>query len=305
MKKILSAILAFLMQLFGLATPEVSMQQVVDANNLNSLLQRYSNVCVTVQSDYIGSSVRYFSADTRYEDLTGALNAQELPYQYTLTTEDADYAVMNTEGQEGLLRQFWYVMSDEEAAAQRTVLTSDVNIVPLSYAGLKVDSIAKSAHNTLTMTATVRSDEPYALLGLPEGAVCHQAQYTFVIDRGNYALKSYTATLCLDDGTALPYYQVSVSYNDVLAPESMVAMSMQILQSELAPIEPMYTCTVIYNPGTDAEETFSLRTDAITALGLVLRDGYALYADAEGTDATIVNVPGQYDATYFALPIAE
>ena len=28
MKKILSAILAFLMQLFGLATPEVSMQQV-------------------------------------------------------------------------------------------------------------------------------------------------------------------------------------------------------------------------------------------------------------------------------------
>ena len=262
----------------GAAVPgKITMEAIIQANSSDILLSRYSSLLNHMESDYPGLIDLYVASDFCYE--------KNSEYLQLADTEDY-WNYMDVDG-EMVLVYDWFAMSDEEKSEYRITTASYKEPVVNGSSSLKetIESIVDNGDGTLTV-ATILKAEDSAELFREDGNEYPEAFYTsdqrliYILDQETLEIHSCEQMVLAPDGD-IPYVSYTITYN-ADQPEEMKTMIALVDEFKNGEKTSPRTITVVYDVGTEQEQTYSMTVDSKFKIIPYSRDGYDYaYTDPE------------------------
>ncbi len=199
------------------------------------------------------------------------LNGDEVPYYTWYPTEDASpfYGV-----------DYFSVLADGSDAGEKLVSTRD------------------NGDGTLTAITCMPFDEDDAAVNAPSEFTGGTEVYEYTVDADTLELLGIKATLVSESGK-FDFSEETVVY-DAEAPEKFASLRDVAVNEETKEPENPYTTTLVFDPGTPEEKTYTKKLDSSCRIGFYLPNGYSLYEDPEGK-IPLVPDKNRRDFTYYAI----
>lgn len=294
MKKALILLLALCLCLTALGAaaeaPAVTIEDLVAANLREAALTRHESILNTIFFNGEVWSQQYNTRDLILHSAGAMLDAEG---EWSLN--------------EGKLLYDWFIMSDAEQAALRE-LPEDYEpiIYPEDTLQETVISVEDNGDGTLTIVTALDPETAAAIweaqgsdpaTGDWEGA---GEEIVYVVQADTLEIITQTPMLKKGEDTFIRWVS-SFSYDEPV-PEELAAFKARVDAYKSAPLTNPRTVTVIYDYGTPEEETYSITAGEDCLVGLVIRDGYGMFSDPEGTAPYVSKAEG--DKTIYLFPVA-
>ena len=262
-------VLALLVSFAACSNRKLTMKQLIDANQLDTLLETHDSVHVLTTmngefytSFYLTDAYSYEKHDTWSMYLTN-----ETGYQCN----------------EGMYQQIVFLTRDGlvSYADYRDAQYTDVIA---SYESLleKIQSTTETA-DQLTVTSTMSLKNLKKILGQID---MRSYDATYIMDPKTYDMISLEGAFVLDDGTAITFVS-ECTYNEEM-PEEIQAFLDYANQTE-----DLRTVTLVFHSGTEKEKVEQLQVPIGLPIGLSLPpdsdEGFSLYADPACTEPFVSN----------------
>ncbi len=263
---------------------EITMEAIVTANNSDSLFKKYSSVLADLTGDYLNYSL-YTSKDL----------CCELQEGYNFMTDGTDnWFYHNLNGDMELLYR-WFAMSDADKQKRMITLDRYKDPVTDSEYSLKeeIENIEDRGDGTLAVTTVLKSEEFEKVLRLygdefPEEFYKADSESIYILDKETLEILSADTNLRIGDKTI--HFAKTVVTHNAEQPEVVKTMTALTEEFRNSSKDSENTVTVIYDYGTEAEETYEVHIDPRFTLIPVFKDGYEnIYYDSEKTK------PYEYD----------
>lgn len=258
MKKIVTFILSLCMVLTfaactdqGSKTPEITMQDIYDANQTEALLNNHQSVSIQVEMDGEIFSESYLTKKSAY------VHYPDKDYEFAqYMTDDTSFAYNS-----GAYMRYLYVTSGgvtNDFASDRAELCAP--IVDTDLLTQTIESI--SVKDSRITVVTNLSQE---ILAAEEGLTACKNEY--VLDAETYELSSVTCDYTYEDGTVFQFV-TEVSY-DAEEPEMLDTFQQYANQTE-----DLRTVTVVNNPDSEKEVSQDFRIPKGLIAGFTFGDDF-------------------------------
>lgn len=256
---------------------DITMTALVEANDVETIHSRHTSMLLEYRiSDSDEVVWEYADADYIYQMLDGT--------DVLVGKED----VWQCDEQDGekTFYYYWYAMDEKEEAEMR-ITPSDYPLpIDNPYTIREtIESVQENEDGTLTVITWSNAEDTKEYLEsqqveCPEGA---EQRTEYVVDRETLELVSVSSAVVVDGADALAS-TLNITY-DVDQPEALKALAAQIEELKSGERTNERTITVIYDYGTDAEESYEIKADQSYRVIPVTRAGYDyLYSDPEKTE---------------------
>lgn len=262
------------------AVPELTMEQIVEANMSANLLKNYDSYQVSLSSSSMEFSI-YADAEIFYSatDTAEYLNCSNSEYTNLFDGEYVKYMYVGLEVLP-LPEQENSVMSVESTLKE------------------EIQEIKKDGEK-LIVTTKLSADD-YAEIAKASELEFEEGDYStveYTLDAETYALLNATEKVIHKDGSEGEVLKSEVTYN-AEKPENV-----QALYNRAYPTENFRTLTIITNPGTDQEKEYKEIVTKGDPLAVYLPDEtWKLYTDPACTQEKAENIDKNKDALYYAIP---
>lgn len=245
------------------SSQELTMQQLIEANQTAKLLESYDSISVhtTIAGELYSS---YYVTDTySYEN-------HETWSMYV--TDDTGYGYQNGmyTGVVCLTRDGLVDLADYRAGKYADVVMSQESLQE------KVESVEKT-ENRITVTTSMKERNLEKIVGEKS---LHSYAATYLLDPETYGVMTINCTLTQDDSTTTDVL-MECSYNEEM-PEDIK----KFLEYENQ-TENLRTITLVFHVGTEKEKAETVEVPKGLALWLVLpediTENFSVYADAACT----------------------
>lgn len=271
MKKIISLILllAAIMPLSACGGESITMQDVYDAHQLETVLANNENVHIRVLGEGQLYIENYITADLSYENL-GSWAMYMTDNSCYLYQNDAYHRVVYIDA-DGLL----------DMAGYRAERYGSTLLVPATLEE-DIKSVTK-ADNHITVTSTMSEEN---VKTLDETMV--SGEFEYLLNAKSLKPVGSKAHYTYDDGSV--YNEEIVFEYDVEMPEGIKPF-LEIEQQT----EDLRTVTIVFNSGTEKESTAIVQAPKGMVVGIATKSGgigeYEIYTDPNFTQSY---VPGDY-----------
>ncbi len=284
---------------------KITLKDIADANTYDSLLAKHKNWHIkcnlSQDNDQIAIKhygVRYFNVysekDMAYMDVDYYEDGnEEHAIEHALYSDKGDYYINDLLQEGKKLGVIYYLMNDEDkkeiriksrkAPESRALFTYNEEEI--------LDSIKDNGDGTLTVLTHAAMKEAYDPATLPDEWKEGRKEFAYKISKADLGLISLDNKIVTDNKT-YDYMTEAVTY-DTDRPEDLSKMLTLVDEfKNTKPDEPVYA-KIVYDAGTDKEETFEYPEYRAFAITPWLRKGYKAYKDPEGTQpATDLIKPG-------------
>lgn len=299
----------------GKGQPTVTCEELGEANSYKSTFSRHKN-CISekaVAEDESDTAARahglfstkmYHSPDVFYSDQV--FYYEDIPdHRYReegLRDKTEEYYLSTGDDGEEVLGKAWYVMSDEEKAERRLEnygSPESFNIISIDKDGNeKVVSTEDNGDGTLTVTTNMPADVCGDCVEVPEEWKDATVEYQYRVNKDNLELYELDAYI-LSGSERIDFLNEKVTY-DVDEPEGYKAFRDYLDQYEKDKSPETRSLKVIYDPGTDKEETFETTESLSCLIYPRFREGYSRYGDPEGK-TPFQSSDGKSDVTIYCI----
>ena len=274
-------------------SPEVTVEALLAANMPEAVFSRHGNVLIRTEYEPGDVSSVFLTSDFACDLDTGNLY------------DAADnWRLLEVNGETAFAFD-WFAMSEEERDAaiwKPEYLFPHLQEVVLQKA--EFSDVVTNEDGSLSFTCLVNAEDLAALLEsfgnpLPEEYAGMEQCIEFTLDAETLEqLVCEEYTVFGEEKTRIS--RMEMEY-DAEQPEMVTEML--ALAEEFRSMEPENprTVTVIYDAGTDAEESYSVVTDRKFRVVPFLREGYGLFSDPEGTEP-FLSRDEVTDAVIYAFP---
>ncbi len=268
----------------------VSIDDMVTANTSENILKNHKNYKgeIKIVEDKDGKNVKasgykslliYGNSETVYycKDYTGA-EEDDLLIDKILYTKTDEFTQKTYTDNSTVSSKLWYAMNGEE----KSNYIPDINKIPfiVSYddnTNEKISSIEVPGDGTVTLVTTspVRNNEN--VVNVPDEWKDGQVEYTYILDSATLEIQKMYSKIVLED-EKIDLCEITAEY-DVDEPQDY---------KEMCDFADTYdiktkTITIVYDPDTNKEESYTMSTMESNVISLCIKDGYEMYMDKEGT----------------------
>jgi glutaredoxin len=219
-----------------------------------------------------------------------------------LRDKTEEYYLSTGDDGEKVLGKAWYVMSDEEKAERRLEnygSPESFNIISIDKDGNeKVVSTEDNGDGTLTVTTNMPADVCGDCVEVPEEWKDATVEYQYRVNKDNLELYELDAYI-LSGSERIDFLNEKVTY-DVDEPEGYKAFRDYLDQYEKDKSPETRSIKVIYDPGTDMEETYEMTESLSCSIYPRYREGYSRYSDPEGK-TPFQTSDGKRDVTVYCI----
>lgn len=281
----------------GKEQPSVTYEELGEANSFESTFSRHKN-CISEkavaedESDTAAGALglfsykMYLSPDLCYSDQV--FYDEDIPdHRYReegLRDKTEEYYLSTGDDGKKVLGKAWYVMSDEEKAERRLEINGSpesFNLIGIDKDGNeKVVSTEDNGDGTLTVTTNMPADVCADFVEVPEEWKDATVEYQYRVNKDNLELYELDAYI-LSGNERIDFLSEKVIY-DVDEPEGYKAFCDYLDQYEKDKSPETRSIKVIYDPGTDIEETYEMTESLSCQIYPRYREGYSRYSDPEG-----------------------
>lgn len=256
----------------------ITMEDIIKANKSDVLLNKYDNIQEIVGGEYITGKM-YYSKELIAESYD----------EYTSVTNNSDNWMIFDEDSGLLLVYRWYAMSDEDKK-DRLVTIDDYDslIVDPEYTALEtITGIEDNKDGTYTVTTKLSAEYCGESLRqfpfeLPEECYSSDSKIIYVIDKETLEIISTKQYIVLNDRDLL-LLSSDYSHNGQ-KPEILSTATAMFDDFKNGSKNDPKTFKVVYDYGTDSEESYEITVDSRFKIYLILKDGYDnIYLDPEKT----------------------
>ena len=268
----------------GEALPEVTMEQIVDANARENFLKDGGSYQTEVT--YQGVMERAYS-DSELDSLTWISEDGE---ETQLTVGNVGCGIYEGE------YEFYLVADDSWIENNMRVFTNCLD--KASTVKENIEECIQEGDHLIITTSLPAEDTKETVEGY--GYECEEGdsmRVVYTVDAQTYALVEETTEIVKADGAVETLGGIKVTFNPE-RPESADEMYRFLTESE-----NMRTVTVILDPDTEEEKTYSAVLPAGTPVYPILPEGYeTLYTDKECTQVLEGSGDTNADATLYSIP---
>ena len=186
----------------------------------------------------------------------------------------------------------WYAYPGEETDIDLWTIAPQLNLGYLEITDVRME-------DGLLVVTMLADEENLPLEIRFEGLQGGQRRETYYLDADTGLIQNIAIDEVYPDGKELPLYTQTFFYE---APDSEVydAMTRKAAAYEREEFENPRTVTVIYDPGTELEETCTRTAEKGDLLYTYFLDGYLMFEDAEGT-MPFNGSDGLHDVTIYGI----
>ena len=274
----------------------ITMDSIVSANDISSIFFEHSSMALAFEYPEDGEEDKEALADYVYisEDYRIEVYGKDV---FIIGNDDMWECV--EENGEKTFYYHWYAMSEEEEEMWRDV--------PLNFAYLNaeatsketINNIEKNADGTLTIKATLNAEDMKELLQdeYPDGKTVEE-RTEYVVNALTLEIVSSSVTVIVD-GEVDSVTSINPFY-DVEIPDNLKAIITAINEVKSGEKVNPRTIRIIYDYGTDEEETYEVVADSRYKVIPNLRDGYEMFSDPEKKEV-YEGSDGTSDVTIYAF----
>ena len=270
----------------GNDSADITIEAIVQANSRDSILSRHDNVMNTIEGDYIYTTQMYVSSDYGYD-----LSSEGV--QRLVDADGHNWQYADVDGTK-YLAYMWFVMDDEELSEQTGHFTMDNYSAPVinenTTSKETIEDVKDNGDGTLTVTTLVKAEDSAEFyksesedldVEYPEEYYTNDKQCVYIINSDSLEIVSCEESLLTEDGEEfVDRYTVVYDTEPTGDLADMIALAEEFNSEK--PEDPK-NLTIIYDYGTDSEQTYKLTTDQKFKVMIYLKDGYKqLYDDPEG-----------------------
>ena len=289
------------------AASDVSIDQLISSNDLDSLMKKYDNVMLRGSSPYHpGHDVMIFTTkDYVYILYEGNEGEEEI-----VSSLYDDKNTFNTIIKDGkpVFSYDWYAGADTDDEKMNPYSDNAGIISAVKTAKEKITDVKDHGDGTMTISTSIDQDT-YAQIMKEDAEETGEKvderlkncsfQSAYEVDAGTLEINSYTETILDEKGNTVQtiHNEVSKNIDQPQGFDEMVSQADELLNK--TPQDPK-TITVIYDAGSDKEETFSITTDKKFLVYVFGKDGYQFYDDPDKKELSKAS-DGKSDRTMYAF----
>ena len=290
----------------------ITLEKIGEANSRDAVFSRHENFATTVEllendSDVVNADLygverysmysikdeEYF--DQSYFDADGSHVREE----QILTRENQVYKTF-IEDDEPYYTYSWLVA---ENADELPALWRVDYFAPASFPEGSDEKLLKVEDNSDgTITAYTSSSLPATpeVQSVPKDLENANMEYSYVLDSKTLEVEKITVNV-VNDEKVIPFFEQVTQY-DVEEPEAYKELSDNLKNTKIVASDgdDSKNITIIYDPGTDQEETYQQSFIKDFKIAMILKDGYGRYTDPEGKEP-YKGSDGKSDLTIYAL----
>ncbi|MCR5137140.1 MAG: hypothetical protein K6C12_08575 [Oscillospiraceae bacterium] len=254
----------------------VTVEDLLAANTAESVFANHDTMLFQREDPFSDEKTTiFFTRDFACDLSTGGLFDSEDNWQYVDVNGEAVFALD------------WYVMSDME---RENLIWKPEDLFPVMYEEMvrktELTDVTENEDGTLTLTCILHADDFAAAQeaygnALPEEYAGMEDLLIYTVNAETLEILRQEEYTVLGEETSL-ISRVAFEY-DAEQPEEAGEMLALAVEFRTSGVENSRTVTVIYDVGTDREESFSVVTDRRFRVVPILREGYQLFSDPEGT----------------------
>ncbi len=268
----------------------VSIADMITANTSGNILKNHKNYKgeIKVVEDKDGKNVTangyksmniYGDSETVYYcwDNTGA-ETDDVLISKTLYTKTDEYTQKTYTDNTTASSKLWYAMNGEEKSNH----IPDINEIPflVSFdkdANEKISSLEVPGDGSVILVTTSAVKNNPNITNVPDDWKDGQVEYTYILDAKTLEVQKMSTKIVLDD-EKIDFCEITAEY-DVDEPQDY---------KDMCDFADSYdvktkTITIVYDPDTNKEETYTMSTMESNVISLCIKDGYEMYSDKEGT----------------------
>ena len=257
----------------------ITAEAIAAANDMQSLLARHKSVFLAFSSsDSDEESYVYVDADYLY---------QKIGITSVIFDQDAIWQIDDVDGERHPY-YYWFAMDADEEAEMRTTPSDFAFIDSVNASRETVESIQDNGDGTLTVTTLLNAEDTAESMSyygqeLPEGATKAEERTEYVVDANTLENTAGSTTMVIDGEDAY-VDSVKVTY-DVDRPEEILALEAFLEDLENGAKTDPRTVKIIYDYGTETEQSYELEVDRDFRVITCARLGYDYqYSDPEKTE---------------------
>ncbi len=268
----------------------VSLEDMIAANTSGNILKNHKNYKgeIKIVEDKDGKNVVasgyrslliYGDADTVYycKDYTGA-ETDDVLIDKTLYTKTDEFIQKTYSDNTTESSKLWYAMNGEE----KSTYIPDINEIPFIVtldedANEKISSMEIPGDGSVTLVTTSPIRNNINVVETPDEWKGGQIEYTYILDSKTLEIQKMSAKIVLDD-EKIDFCEITAEY-DVEEPQDYKDMCDFADSYDIK----TKTITIVYDPDTNKEETYTMSTMESNVISLCIKDGYEMYMDKEGT----------------------
>ena len=293
----------------------ITLNDISIANAQEELFKRHDSI--SVQAMVVPDSTYNFQAElytfnSVYHYITKDYVYSNLDYEGLYDDDDSISQDSIIAGHTGIFKKnlsnggseyaySWYAMNDDDTPlpAYNAVTFSTVQFNE-SY-NETLTGIDDNGDGTITVHTTVSLNETPEVQSVPDNFENAIMNYAYVLDYETLELLSLKCYIN-NNNEEISFLEETVEY-DVAPPEVCEELVEKLKTTDIIGKDDnnSRTITVIYDPGTDQEETFQIKVDNNYRVYTIPKDGYEFYKDPEGKELPTAG-DGKSDSTLYALP---
>ncbi|MCR5289715.1 MAG: hypothetical protein K6E51_06975 [Treponema sp.] len=284
---------------------------MVQANTRTQLLSRHNNYSTntisihdthgTLQTQAYGFDrlYHYVQSDAVYEIQDYSSFGNETTIDEVLyTTTDKYWNIHKADGTEKKIAS-WYAMTDKEIPDYQESLDFSSPIGDGKDSGEHIVATKDNKNGTMSIVTNAPATSATDIENIPDAWRDATVEYTYLVDTQTLELQKLTVVICTKK-ERINFIEETVTY-DASAPQEYESMRTFAQKDIFKPAEHTRTVTVVYNPGTSAEERFSKTGNTAYGISPIPRKGYKGYKDPAGT-IPFNGSDGKSDVIIYALP---
>lgn len=292
----------------------VTLKQVLEANKRQAIAARHKNWHIYIvpanslkKSEQVKaygcfSYMAYNEPDMMYfEEQSEGMKIPGVQWETGLYTRNETYwNDYNADGTESLSIQ-WFAMTPEEKKKQTKGL-DDFSIVEYSEGcGEVAVSAVDNGDGTILFTTNAPASQVGDIWNLPSKWKKLTVEYKYLLDAKTLECKSIDANILTKKGK-IEYFSEEINYDIDYSGNPNLKKLRDFEKKVLAqkPQKPR-TATIIYNPGTSKEETFTKTSDMSYQVYMHFRNGYKAFDNPELT-VPFTGSKGRDNFTVYLVP---
>ena len=277
----------------------VTMDEIWEANTAEALLAKHESVMATTCDGAGNTVVTFQNKDMQTVEQTFE-DAPEKNSTYITNGESEGIIASDGEGNERFAR-ILYAMEDPDVPALEELapVIAEEDCLDRTISESTVDG------DVLTVKAALDEEETKEELGkefgllIPEEYQGAAYEYVYTLNAETKELSEFVKVLKLADGTVEEQAKTEVVFDGAI-PDGAQRIA-DLLEDSMTSDEDR-EITVISEPGTENEETFSFDIGRGISAKIICDEGYALFTDNIGKDLFITD-DAEKDMTLYALPV--
>ncbi len=295
-------------QLVGeIVAPDFTYEDLLQANSWEAVSSRHKSwrmelyTADEMAARAFGSRsiITYCDPDFTYIESDQSNLGKDTDYTKELYTKAGNYFWYG-KGSDGEETTYycWYAMGEDE---KKNYIYDNDNfhlVADGSEWGETLVSARDNGDGTVTAVTCMPAENDAFDSGIPEEWKGGTEVFQYLLDAETLEVREMGNSIVSDRGEFV-YFKQPVFFDEPV-PESSADLRAFAEKVEAPEPETPKTITVIYDPGTPEEETFSKTVDASCPVWLNIRSGYELYDDPEGKTPWTES-DGMSDVLYYAI----